>query len=216
MTAEDPIVSVIHGNNADLIAEVARLYMPDGSVVADVTWGKGAFWRKYDLSRISMNASDIDQALDPDMIGVDFVAADFTALPYDDESFHVVVLDPPYIHSPGQHMTDKRYNNAATTKGMYHDDIMDLYRRGMAEAKRVLKPDGTIWVKCKDQVMSGKQQWSHIDLYRIGEGLNLYMRDLFVLIPTSRTSMGRWKVQHHARKVHSYLLVFQIEKEKNA
>jgi methylase of polypeptide subunit release factors len=124
------------------------------------------------------------------------------------------VLDPPYIHSPGRHQTDHRYNNAATTKGFYYTDILDLYMKGFIEAKRVLKPGGLLWVKCMDQVMSGKQQWGHVDLFKAAEELGYYGRDLFVLIPTSRTSKNSWPTQHHARKTHSYLWVFQNGKQK--
>lgn len=213
-----PVVSVVHGDNADLIEEVSRLYLQPEMVVADVTFGMGAFWTRADTDEFYLLASDIDPSKEEwlakkKLRGI-FIEADFTALPYEDESVDIVVLDPPYIHSPGKHMTDARYGNSATTKGMYHADIMDLYRDGMGEAMRVLKPGGFLWVKCKDQVMSSTQQWSHIDLFHIADRLGMYQRDLFVLVPTSRTSMGRWKTQFHARKVHSYLLVFEVKVSK--
>ena len=207
---DPPVLSALAGNNADLIAEVCRLYVEDGMVVADVTFGMGAFWHRTDTSRFTLLASDIEPTKSDmkSVVGA-FQVADFSNLPYPTNSVDVVVLDPPYIHSPGRHQTDHRYNNAATTKGFYHNDILDLYCKGMIEAQRVLKPGGFLWVKCMDQVMSSKQQWGHIDLFQVANELGYYGRDLFVLLPTSRTSKGRWKVQYHARKVHSYLWIFQ-------
>ncbi|SLE83929.1 DNA methyltransferase [Mycobacteroides abscessus] len=199
----------IYGNNAVLIDLLARLYVPDGAQVRDVTWGKGAFWKGTDTNRFSLQGSDI-----ADHIGGhgEVIRADFRALPDEDESVDLVVLDPPYIHNPGKHVTDSRYNNSATTKGMSHADIRELYREGMAEALRVLKPSGQVWVKCKDEIESGKQQWSHIEIHSDAVALGLYARDLFVLVPPSKSPQSRWTTQKHARKVHSYMWVFDKPK----
>ncbi|MBF9327953.1 MULTISPECIES: hypothetical protein [Mycobacteroides] len=204
------ITSVVNGNNADLIAHIAPLYIPPGSLVRDVTWGKGAFWKKTDTGSISLVGSDIA----PHVAVGDVLLADFRALPDADESADVVVLDPPYIHNPGKHITDSRYNNAQTTKGMSHSDIRLLYFEGMTEAMRVLRHGGRLLVKGKDEVESGRQCWSHAELREDAESMGLYARDFFILVPPARTSMNRWSTQKHARKVHSFLWVF--EKPKRA
>ena len=86
------------------------------------------------------------------------------------------MLDPPYIHSPGKHQTDARYQNAATTKGMLWKDLRkELYIPGMKEAMRIVKEDGgQVWVKCKDQVQSGMQRWCHVELCHDAMALGLY------------------------------------------
>ena len=196
------IGTVVHGNNADLIAHVARLYAPEGTRIADLTYGKGVFWRKTPHLHSTLVGSDI--------LTVPDRAWDFRDTPHDDESFDVAVLDPPYIHSPGRHVTDSRYRNAETTKAMLHKDIRHLYCAGMREALRIVRSDGgQIWVKCKDQVQSGLQRWAHCEMLADALSLGLIGRDLFVLVPSSTTPGGRWDVQHHARKRHSYLWVFE-------
>ncbi|SRR6266498_377502 len=202
------IYTAYRGTNADLVAAVTALYVADGATVADVTWGKGAFWRKTDTSRFRLLPSDLV------LSETDVAAHDFRRLPYVDGSIDVVVLDPPYVHNPGtadkRHMTDGRYGNADTTAGMYNADILGLYREGMAEAYRVLRPDGgQLWVKCKDEVEAGVQRWSHIRLYQMALELGFCARDLFVIIPDSRTTSNRWKRQLHARKNHSFLWIFE-------
>jgi hypothetical protein len=45
---------------------------------------------------------------------------------------------------------------------------------------------------------------------RVAKALGLYARDLFILIPPSAGITERWRTQHHARKAHSYLWVFEL------
>ena len=189
------VYSSVYGKNADLIAQVVKLYAFPGASIADVTWGKGAFWKAVDLSRYNFHPSDIKDGID------------FRDLPYENNTFDVVVLDPPYAHNPGTFMTDDTYNNNATTKGMGHDDIQQLYRDGMQEAYRVLKDGGLLWVKCQDEIESGKQRYSHIEIYETALQLGFYAKDLFIL--KQDTSSPVQRKQQHAKKNHSYLWIFR-------
>ncbi len=192
------IYTTVTGNNSDLIESVCKLYVHPGDEIADVTFGKGVFWRKVNLSKIKLVKSDVKTCPS--------APYDFRHLPYEDSSFDHVILDPPYMHNAGRPMVDKRYGNSTTTKGMYHRDIMQLYLQGMTEGRRILKVGGLLWVKCQDEIESGYQRWSHIEIYEFARTLGLYGKDLFVLIPTSRTVVQRQ--QQHARKSHSYLWLF--------
>ncbi len=200
-----PVTTVTFGTNEQLIAEVAGLYLTDGDVVADVTYSTGRFWKKVKTSRYRILASD----LMPECPGV--IAADFRALPYGDGSVDALVFDPPYIHSPGKGMLATRYNGRQTTDMITYAQIIALYRGGMTEAARVLRDGGQLWVKCKDTLASERQRWSHITIYEIAQELGLYPRDLFLLVPPAPSSVttGRWARQLHARKVHSYLWIFE-------
>lgn len=133
---------------------------------------------------------------------------DCRKLPHKDFTFDVVVLDLPYAHNPGQLMVDANYQNASTTKGMYHKDIIQLYREGMTEAKRILKPEGYLWVKTQDEIESSFQRWSHIEIYEIALTLGFFGKDLFVLMQNNRPVIQH-KKQQHARKCHSYLWIFK-------
>jgi hypothetical protein len=98
---------------------------------------------------------------------------------------------------------------------MYHDDILDLYTSGMSEAWRVLKWGGYLWVKCKDELESSTQRWSHIELFLIAVELGFYAKDLFILTQTQNPIIQH-KAQQHSRKNHSYLWVFEkLSGEKN-
>lgn len=207
------VYTCIQGKNDVLIKSVCELYAPKGSKIADVTWGKGAFWKKINLDDYEFYASDLkadDRVKESDFTKYPNNMAfntDFRKLEYESESFDIVVLDPPYVHNPGKMFVDSTYNNAETTKGFYHKDIMKLYEDGMIEAKRILKEEGLLWVKCQDQIESSKQCWSHIEVYDAAKKLGFYPKDMFVLHQD-----GKPHIQHkqqHARRNHSYLWIFK-------
>ncbi len=73
--------------------------------------------------------------VDPDQL------ADFTDLPFADESFHLVVFDPP-------HVVRKEARGILTRKyGILTGDWREMLRAGFAECFRVLKPHGTLVFK---------------------------------------------------------------------
>ena len=193
------VYTTVIGNNDELIKRVAELYLNSGDVVADVTYGRGVWWKKVDLEQYDFYPSDIITCPD--------TPYDFKDLPHEDESLNVVAFDPPYMHTVGRPMVDPNYLNSATTHGMCHQDIMQLYHDGMKEARRVLVEDGFLWVKCQDEIESGHQRWSHIDIYNIATQLGFYGKDLFILVQTKNPHIQRRQL--HARKKHSYLWIFQ-------
>jgi hypothetical protein len=79
-------LSVMFGTNADLIAEVAPLYLT-GSVL-DTTYGRGMWWRRFTPEPFAWH----DEAID---------GVDFRALPHADRSWDSVCFDPPYVPRHG-------------------------------------------------------------------------------------------------------------------
>jgi len=75
------------------------------------------------------------------------VVADFRSLPFDDESYHMVVFDPPHLIKAGDNSwLAKKY-------GKLNNDWQNDIARGFNEARRVLKPNGTLIFKWnEDQI----------------------------------------------------------------
>lgn len=195
-----PVYTCVQGTNADLIATVARLYLHKGDRVADITYGEGAFWQKLSLPEHLFYRSD--------KITCPGSPHDFRRLPYGDGRFDVVVFDPPYAHHGDTMRFEPLYRNSITTATLRHREIMDLYRLGMTEAKRVLKPGGTLWVKCADEVESCRQRRSHVEVFQVAQDLGLEDEDLFILMLDGAPVTNKRK-QRHARKNCSFLWVFR-------
>jgi hypothetical protein len=202
----DLVFSAYQGRNADLFPKILALYVPPGTTVADVTYGSGAFWKDVAARRYRVLASDVATGID------------CRALPYPDASVGAAVLDPPYMHSPGGtahdgHQSFERYyrNNGSgggtTTK--YHAAVLDLYFAAGREAYRVLEPAGVLIVKCQDEVCANTQRLTHVEIINQYASYGFAVEDCFVLVRQNRPGVSRVVRQVHARKNHSYFLVFR-------
>jgi ubiquinone/menaquinone biosynthesis C-methylase UbiE len=74
--------------------------------------------------------------------------ADFTALPFADRSFYMVVFDPPQINASRAGKNGSRFTRYY---GMLPKDWQGLLRAGFAECFRVLKPHGTLVFKWSER-----------------------------------------------------------------
>ena len=83
------IFSTHIGSNNEVFPNILSLYVSDGAKIADVTYGKGVFWRKINEGRFDLYPTDL-------LDGVDC-----RDLPYANNTMDCVVLDPPYMHTPG-------------------------------------------------------------------------------------------------------------------
>ena len=217
-TTSDLVHSAHVGGNADVFPHILSLHIPRGSTIADVTYGKGVFWRNVPEGMYNLLATDIQSGVD------------CRDLPYEDESIDCVVLDPPYME--GLYRRDSsnlagantyaafrsHYSNGQATKEdapKYHAAVLDMYSKAGKEANRVLKTKGTLIVKCQDEVSANKQHLTHVEIINDYRELGFYAKDLFVMVRPNKPAMSRVIRQVHARKNHSYFLVFVKTKRAN-
>ncbi len=201
----DLIHSAYIEGNEEIFPRILSLYIAPDSMVADVTYGKGVFWRNVPVDKYRLFPTDIQHGVD------------CRDLPYGDGEIDCVVLDPPYMHSPGgtahsAHAAFERHyrNNGSgnRTDRKYHDAVLALYEDAGAEAYRVLRENGVLIVKCQDEVCSNRQRFTHVEIMRAYERIGFVAEDLFVVIRQNRPGVSRTVRQVHARKNHSYFLVF--------
>jgi len=125
------------------------------------------------------------------------------------------------MHTPGgtAHVNHQNYenyyrNNLATSEKKYHEAVLDLYFSAAREAIRVLKEGGIYIVKCQDEVCANQQRLTHIELINELQSYGFVTEDLFVVVRTNKPGVSRILKQAHARKNHSYFVVFIKPKGK--
>ena len=215
-STSDLIMSAHLNGNAQVFPQILNLHVPKNSLIADVTWGNGVFWQNVASHEYNLLATDIATGVD------------CRNLPYANQTIDCVVLDPPYMEGfyrkttehkagSGSHSAfaqaysngdevNEDADNSGTKK--WHAAVTDMYFKAGAEALRVLKKNGVLIVKCQDEVSAGKQWLTHVEIINKYEELGFYTKDLFVVVRNNRPSVSRLIVQKHARKNHSYFLIF--------
>ena len=210
VATSDVTLSAHMSGNADVFAQILRLHVPEGAVVADVTWGKGVFWQKVRKGTYDVRPTDISMGVD------------CRELPYQDGEIDCVVLDPPYMEGFFRNATSQKAGGGSYVAfrdhyangdekpqaAKWHDAVAELYREAGREAFRVLRRNGVLIVKCQDEVSANRQRLTHVEIVNDYESLGFYAKDLFVVVRPNKPAVARLKKQVHARKNHSYFLVF--------
>ncbi|MGL4250673.1 MAG: DNA methyltransferase [Aeromonas sp.] len=216
VTTSDLVLSASVSGNEHVFPQVLKLHVPKGAKIADVTWGRGVFWKNVNMDDYEVIGTDISMGVD------------CRALPYEDVSLDCVVLDPPYMEGfyrkeashkagTGSHSgLSQAYSNGDELNGdtentgtkKWHAAVTDMYFKASKEAYRVLKKKGTLIVKCQDEVSAGKQWFTHVEIINELESMGFYSKDLFVVVRHNKPVVSRLVKQVHARKNHSYFLVF--------
>ncbi|MCS4486366.1 class I SAM-dependent methyltransferase [Staphylococcus americanisciuri] len=116
--------------------------------ILDACCGSRMFWfDKNHKSTVFMDNREFEDVLcdgrklevKPDIVG------DFRNIPFDDESFYMVVFDPPHLKSVGENSwLAKKYGKLENT---WPTDIA----QGFNECMRVLKPNGTLIFKWNEE-----------------------------------------------------------------
>ncbi len=200
-----PIQSAHIGKNAELIKAFMALYGEKIQKICDLTYGVGAFWTGIDLTGRELVRCDLDQARGKDVV------CDCRDTPFRDESFDLVVFDPPYGNlstaQQGSHGVSETYQLTARSI----DDLCKLYFQTLCEAHRILRRKHHALAKCQDAVESNTNHWFFKKVFDAGFEAQLVPIDLMVLIQESVATNNTGK-QRHFRKNHSYLWVFEKRK----
>jgi catechol 2,3-dioxygenase-like lactoylglutathione lyase family enzyme len=188
--------SLVTGDNSELIAAVAPLYL-DGSVL-DVTYGQGAWWRTFTPEPFTWH----DLAVD---------GVDFTALPHGDRSFDAVCFDPPYVPAGGAPTSERigrTFRSAfGLSAGRSRAEFDGMIFGGLAECCRVA--DRWLLVKCMEFVDGDGLRDLPGEVTAACAQLGWRKHDVLVH-SDGRTGPGGHNVVtvKRARRAHSYLLVF--------
>lgn len=183
--------------NAELIEDVAHLYIDDAALVLDVTYGRGKWWTRFHPRYL----------LAHDLLTLDGV--DFRKLPEADETVDIVAFDPPYVSMGGR--TTSTIPDMTARYGMLDAprtpaDLRAYIADGLAQCARVTRR--LVIVKCQDYISSGTYQPATNWVIEDAATFGLDILDRFEHVTRPRPQPpGRRQV--HARRNLSTLFVLE-------
>lgn len=200
--SDHDVIKSISFNQDEIIGNIIKLYAPAG-IECDPTYSKGNFYKN-----ISAPVYKYDLIVQADGV----VQCDCRSLPLLDASIKSTMFDPPFIIGkipPGKQprMMERFgvYNNIKDLWGMYNDSLKEFYR--------ILEPGGVLVFKCQDLSKYGRQYFSEYMVIKMAITCGYYLKDKFILLAKQRMNVPYNKTnQIHARKHHSYFLVFIKQK----
>jgi len=191
------MIRSVSDSQDELLKNIVSLYCPQG-IECDPTYGRGVFYKSISKPRLCYD-------IDPKVEGIQ--QADCRHLPIEDSSIKSIMFDPPFI-AGGR--IDGKDGVMKARYGMYPTvpALWSMYRDSMVEFARVLEYHGILIVKCQDTVAGRMQCLSHVEIVNLGLSVGLFPEDLFILVANHRLIRDGQKMQIHARKYHSYFIVF--------
>lgn len=199
-------VKSISFNQHQIIKWILQLHC-EGDIELDPTYSTGGFYKQ------GVKEPKYKFDIQPARPGI--IAAAAEALPLKDNSIKTMIFDPPFLATKGKSLdtpSDGVQNKTVRRFGWYasEKELFAFYKEALIEFKRILEPKGVLIFKCQDKVSGGKQYMSHNYIISCAEELGFYTKDLFVLLSKNRM-VPKWQTlnQQHARKFHSYFLVFE-------
>lgn len=198
------MIKTVNDNQQQIIKDIISLYCPQG-IELDPTYSKGIFYKNSVIDE-PLEKFDLFPQTD------DTLQSNANDLPHLNESISSIMFDPPFVagHTKQQPsgIIGQRFHGFR-----YVPDLWKWYSECIQEFYRILEFHGILIVKCQDTVSSGKQWFSHVYLMNEAEKIGFYTQDLFILTAKSRIIGHNHKKQKHARKFHSYFLVFKKQKQ---
>lgn len=199
------MITSINYDQQAILNDIITLYIPAGSFALDPCYSKGVFYKNGIVPQpeIKMDISPVNSAI---------IQRDCRDTKLGDNSVESVIFDPPFLATTGKSLTDDKDNNIINKRfGVYPNEssLWDMYAKSIREFYRILTPGGVLCFKCQDKVSSGKQYIMHNKIINECESVGFRCEDIFILLAKSRV-VADWQTrnQKHARKFHSYFLVF--------
>ncbi|GAB4424133.1 MAG: hypothetical protein Fur0044_22140 [Anaerolineae bacterium] len=142
-----PLASVWDGLDSELLEKMLDFYpRTRPQLILDATVNTGRFWKGSSRPVVGM---DIEAKHCPNLV------ANNLRMSFRDNSFDVIVFDPPHIPNQGQDQSkdfNTRFGLVLKSSAQNGYNFSYLYPPFVQEAYRVLKPEGILFCKIADYV----------------------------------------------------------------
>lgn len=179
---------------AEAIEGIFQICFPDAESILDTTYGNGAFWKG---STRTVTGYDLDPSRDPSGTGVDC-----RAVPVADQSYDVVVFDPPYLTNVGRGKPSVMGTRFGAVDSL--PALEALVREGTAEAWRIARLG--IIVKIQDHIRASQlvlmSRW-------VMESVPVPPYEMLHVVQRQKIVGANWGEQLSFYRNHATYLVFR-------
>ncbi len=194
-------------NSKAVIAQILAVAFPDIKSVADLTYGKGAFWHgQPDSTESPLYHAGIR------LVGLDRrprygcqIAADARHVPLVDGAADLVIFDPPHQH--GISKTTTLRHQADFDRMANQKDIHQLFADAVPEIRRVARVGAII--KLTDMVEAGRFMPTHMMFAGSAAPVLGWPCDMAILDSGVVRPMRPNQRVLHLRHAHSYFLIYK-------
>lgn len=203
------VIKSINYSQEEIIKNILQLHCNGENIECDPTYSKGVFYKKLNRPKYTFDLYPQDNIT---------IKADCRHLPLSDNSINILMFDPPFVIGSGPSLNNSIEGQSIIQKRFTGfksgEELWKFYRESLDEFYRVIKNGGILIVKSQDVIACSKQWLSHIEIINYAYKIGFYPKDIFILNAKNRLISGKVKNQQHARKYHSYFLVFKKEVSK--
>ncbi len=199
---KDNVIKSIGKSQDKILKDIIRLYIPSKKYDCDLTYSKGLFYKaiqqpkfKFDKFPLSDDVKPLDEA---------FLLSN--------EVFESIVVDLPFIIKSSQ--KDAQTSIVVDRFQCFYsvNELIETNKSMLSLAYRLLKPNGILVQKVQNTIYGDRQVWTSFITQLQAQNMGYTLIDEFVLEGKSRLLYYPDSVQKHARKYHSYFLVFKKSK----
>lgn len=190
------MIKSVYESQAGLLKDMTSLY---GNIHCDLTYSKGNFYKSLQEPVYKCDINPVTEAV---------TKCDSTKTHFEDNSLTSIMFDPPFLAGYTKESTTGIIGNRFSGF-RYMKDAWQMYYDSIREASRILKSGGIYYFKIQDTVSSGKQYWSSQYVINTALANGFVLEDMFILVAKNRIIGHNHANQKHARKFHSYFLVFK-------
>ncbi len=190
------LVSTVSFDQRRLLRDILEIHIEGDRFELDPCYGYGGFYE-------AIPEPDLKFDLEPKTPGV--TIADVRRLPIPGGTIRSAIFDPPFIagNKTGGGLMGDRYGFFDTIEELY-----SFFESSLQELGRVMSWTGSLVVKCQDLIY-GRTNYPIVPVvYHLALLAGFYPRDVFILVNNNRPMRANMQVQNHARKTHTYLIVF--------
>ncbi len=197
------LIGSVSDDQSYILNSIIAIYNNSQPIEADLTYSQGEFYRHVISPRYKYDKFPLK--------GIEGVH-DLTETDTLSNVYISIIFDLPYNIQTGH------TNNLGKikTRFTHFSSLSELYsvnQEMLQRAYRLLKSKGILVIKTQDTCYANTQVWVRQFIEVEADKLGFAKLDEFVLVKQS--CMGnRGTEQHHARRQHSYFLVFRKQKAK--